>query len=199
MEVIEAPRRSRDDVALPNAATKIRNTVDLIRVWSDLSGEAIETLRQLVRVLRRAGLLPDARIERAPLTDRHISTFLIALLASDTHLGAPEAARRYSALLPDNLADSTPLDGIALGAALVEMLRQSRCGGPLRFYALKISSTHEEATLYIADNANSEIRDRQISFSQIRARDVDQGTRVKATHTIAQIPFVTLALRLEAA
>jgi hypothetical protein len=76
----------------------IRNTVELTDLWSALTGWPVKETRHRVRVLRTDGLLPDARVEHAPLSDQHLTTFVIGALASETHLGAADAVRRYSSL-----------------------------------------------------------------------------------------------------
>lgn len=140
-----------DDLNSSWNAAVIRNAVDLTERWAALTGEPLKETRQRVRVLRAAGLLPDARIDRDPLTDLQVARFIIASLASGTQDGSADAARTYGALPPHEWENqwqpTTPLSGMNLGDALAELVRHAREGTRWELMEAEFNRTRPIAVL----------------------------------------------------
>jgi hypothetical protein len=132
-----------------------RSTVDLAARWAQLTGTPLKEATQRVRVLRLDHQLPDSRSDRTPLTPEHIATFIIAAMASDTHLDAPKATRRYAKLRAEIAGEPAPLTkrlaGLTLANAIAELLRKVREGGPQFGFTLQISTTQTRASLLVAE------------------------------------------------
>lgn len=138
---------------------RIQNTVVLAELWAKATGIPVAEANMRVRALRLAGLLPDCRSSTGhrPLTPDEVATFIIAAMGSDTHLHAPQVAKKYARLCPlpgseigNDLARA--VGRMTLTDALATILQRARDGAPQMAVTLTISASHTEASLVIDDD-----------------------------------------------
>lgn len=99
--------------------------VAMARRWNDLTLSVEEETKERIRLLRRAGMLPDGRLMRSqPMGDKLTSHFIIAMMCSERHDKAPEALARYASLTCVN--SDTPFAGVTLSQFMADALARSR-------------------------------------------------------------------------
>jgi hypothetical protein len=127
------------------------NTPELTERWAEITGTPVKVVRARVRRLRLAGLLPDARKDRAPLTNEQIARHVIAELASDTHKDAPATVIKYWTLPQMMEPGHVPasMAGMNLGQSIAYLLRQSRTRGGIICSQIRISSTNPSAEVAV--------------------------------------------------
>lgn len=128
------------------------NIVDLVDRWCEITGDDQKEVRQRTRELRRANMLPDFRESEAHLTDEHLATFLISMLASDRHNQAPEAARQRGSLQPSKISSQKNLSHPwkttgSLLSDVAAVLQEMRNTEVLIVGSLTIATTHKQASM----------------------------------------------------
>ena len=133
-----------------------KSNASLAELWATLTAVPLAEARYRVRALREAGCLPDSRVQRRPLTDIEVATFILGAVGSDSHLHAAERAQAYAQLLPrpgsiigNQLALS--VSRATLVDALAAILRRVRDGTPQVAVSLTVSTSHTKAELVITD------------------------------------------------
>jgi hypothetical protein len=74
------------------------SSADLLDGWVEATGECLKEVRHRVRQLRNSDILPDFRVGASRMTEQHIVAFILAMMAGDDHVRAPDAATARGAL-----------------------------------------------------------------------------------------------------
>jgi hypothetical protein len=127
---------------------------DLTDRWCEITGDNPKEVRQRANKMREAGLMSDFRLSDARLTVEHVARFIIAMLASDQHIMAPQAALDRGALVRG--AKVTSAKPVALWTAkgnlqndLEYLLSIAKDRGPWTPCTLQVSQTHPYAHLLL--------------------------------------------------
>lgn len=146
------------------------NTPKLVALWSHLIGEPTKSATQRARQLRLADLLPpDSRVRDIDLNDEHLARYVLAQLAAEQHIDGPGCVRTYWNLpVTDATIDPAPLGRLALGPALVRLLRDMRSlKGVWMPLGIQVTTTWPCATITL-QRRNSDSAHVQVAYGTPR-------------------------------